>query len=376
MQKAPYGDAEKIEEAVGSLLNELPAFSRIGRDTHVLLKPNLLAKHVPEHAVTTHPDVLRAVIHCVQAKGARHITVADSPGGPHTAQALRSVYKASGLADVCAETGAELYVETDTVSVPSKGTLVRSFTLLRPAAQADFIINLPKMKTHVLTGMSGAVKNQFGCVPGLQKAEFHTRFPEKEEFGNMMVDLSETLGADIHLVDGLLAMEGDGPAGGVPRRCDLLLAGENPYLMDLALCRYMGMDPMGTPILAAAHRRGLCPAALPANALHGTEEARAPIPGFVGPRSYTGRLDFSGNVPAFMRPLVSAVARATAPKPVIKKDACIGCAKCVDICPQKTVHLQDKKAKINYENCIKCFCCHEVCPAHAIDVRRVGFFKL
>lgn len=373
---APYGDAQKTEEAVGGLLRQLPAFSRVGPDTNVFIKPNLLARHAPEAAVTTHPHVLRAVILAVQRQGCTSITVADSPGGPYTEGALRATYKTCGFTSVCEETGAALYLGNQGVKRPFDGKLVRSFELLRPAAEADFIINLPKMKTHVLMGMTGAVKNLFGLAPGLQKAEFHTRFPNREHFGEMLVDLCEAVHADIHLVDGLLAMEGDGPGSGSPRRCDVLFAGEDPYLIDLALCRTMAMQPMNIPYLAAAHARGLCPAALPDGALVGDVEAADPIPDFKPPRSYTGRVDFSGSVPAVLRPLVARTAAWAAPKPVIRRQTCIGCGRCVDICPRHTVHLQNKKAVISYENCIKCFCCHEICPARAIDVRRNGFFKL
>lgn len=375
-RQAPYGDAEKTRQAVQALLDELPAFKNLCADAKVLIKPNLLAKSAPENAVTTHPHVVRAVILCLQAKGVKDITVADSPGGPHTQKMLGAVYKASGIADVCQSAGAKLSVDGAADIVAANGTVVRNFSFLQPFGQANFIINLPKMKTHVLTGMSGAVKNLFGLVPGLQKAEFHTRFPEKEPFANMIVDLCQTVNADIHLLDGLLAMEGNGPGGGKPRQCNLLLAGQNPYYVDLAVCHFIGMQPMQTPILAAANKRGLCPKSLPEGALQASGFNPLPIQGFLHPKSYSGKVDFSRNVPMLLGPLVSFIAKASAPKPVIKAKACIGCAKCVHICPQKTVHLQGKKALIQYNKCIKCFCCHEVCPAHAIDVRRTGFFKL
>ncbi|MGD9559457.1 MAG: DUF362 domain-containing protein, partial [Oscillospiraceae bacterium] len=289
--------AAEINAAVEALFCQLPAASRIGPDTRVLIKPNLLAKHVPEKAVTTHPDVLRGVILALKKRGAKRIVVADSPGGPYTPGIMRVVYETCGLAAVCRETGVPCYTDCEEQPVPADGQLVRRFNLLRPVVESDFIVNLPKFKTHVLTGMSGAVKNLFGCVPGLQKAEFHTRFPERADFGQMLVDLCQTVKADIHVVDGVLAMEGDGPGGGTPRPLGLLLAGEDPYALDLAICRYIGMDPMHTPVLAAAHRQGLCAEVFDEGLLVGDDDAKAVVAGFVPPRSYEGLMDFLNRLP-------------------------------------------------------------------------------
>ncbi|MDL2327079.1 DUF362 domain-containing protein [Ruminococcaceae bacterium OttesenSCG-928-A11] len=375
-QTAKYGDAEGINAAVERLFAQVPAAARLGPDSKVLVKPNLLSKNPPEAAVTTHPDVLRAVILALQRRGVSHITVADSPGGPWSAAAMRGIYQSCGVAAVCAETGAEAWVGNEGADRPAGGRLVRSFTLIKPAAEADFIINLPKMKTHVLMVMSGAVKNLFGLVPGLQKAEFHMRFPEREDFAGMLVDLCETVRPALTIVDGVLAMEGDGPGSGTPRVCNLLLAGEDPYRVDLAICRYMGIDTMGVPFLAEAYHRGLCPAALEPGLLAGEDDATQPFSDYKPPRSYSGRVDFGSSLPGFLRPLMPTIARWASPKPVVARGTCIGCGKCADICPQKVISIDNKKAVIHRENCIHCFCCHEICPVHAIGVRRNPLFRL
>lgn len=375
VQEARLGDADGIAAAVDELLGRLPAAGRLGPQSRVLIKPNLLRKDAPDRAVTTHPDVLRGVILALQGRGVSQITVADSPGGPYTSAAMRGVYKGCGVEAVCAETGAVAYTGCESGERPAAAGCeqVRGFTLLRPLDGADFVINLPKLKTHVLMTMSGAVKNLFGLVPGLQKAEFHMRFPAREQFANMLVDLCQTVAADVHIVDGVLGMEGDGPGSGIPRRCDLLLAGEDPYQVDLAICRYFGMAPAQTPVLAQAIRRGLCAEALDPALLQGPDAAKAPLQGFVPPQSYTGRVDFSSRIPGFARPFVRW---AATPRPAVARAACIGCGKCADICPQHVISIDNKKARINHKDCIRCFCCHEVCPVHAIKVRRNALFKL
>lgn len=373
--KAVPEDKQATIQAVQQLLHNLPAMGRLTPESRVLIKPNLLAKHTPDRAITTHPHVLHGVVLALQQRGVRNITVADSPGGVHTTGILQQLYKTCGIAAVCEELGVAMYTGTDTVDVPTPeraGRLVPQFTLLKPVAESDFIINLPKFKSHVLTGMSGAVKNQFGLVPGLAKAEFHMRLPERELFGRMLVDLNETVQADVHLVDGLLAMEGDGPAGGTVRRAGLLLAGENPYLVDLAICRYMGMSPARPPFLAAAMEACLCPAVLEESQLVGEDEAKTPLAGFILPRSYEGNLSFASYLPGFLQGWFT---KFTAPRPVVRKAACIGCGKCAEICPQHVITIAGGKAKIQPQGCIKCFCCHEMCPVKAIDVKRNRLLK-
>ena len=208
---------------VEDIFAQSAAARALGPRSRVLVKPNLVAKHAPEKAVTTHPAVLDAVCAALRRRGVESITVADSPGGLYNPAVMKSIYKASGLLAVCERHGALAYTACEAAPRKTDGVRVKEFSLLRPVLEADFIIDLPKFKTHVMTGMSCAVKNLFGTVPGLQKAEFHMRFPEKEPFGEMLVDLCETVRPQLIIADGVLAMEGDGPAGGTPRALGLVL---------------------------------------------------------------------------------------------------------------------------------------------------------
>ncbi|MEG1322732.1 MAG: DUF362 domain-containing protein [Ruthenibacterium sp.] len=371
----PSYDDKLILDAFSRILDACPAAKALCATSKVLLKPNLLAKHVPEHAVTTHPAVLRGAILALQARGVTQITVADSSGGLYNAIGMNAIYKQSGLAAVCSETGAALYLDCASTQRQTDGKIVRSFNLIQPVLNADFILNLPKFKTHMMTGMTGAVKNLFGTVPGLQKAEFHMRFPEKEMFGEMLVDLCETVRPQLTVIDGIVGMEGDGPAGGAPRDIGVLLGGENPYTLDLALCRMMGLDAMAVPFLKAAHMRGLCDAVFDTALLTGDVDAAAPLRDFKLPESYAA-INFSARAPRALRWAVPPVEKLLAPHPHILKSACIGCGKCAEICPVNAIVIHNKIARIAPKNCIRCFCCHEMCPAKAIKVRRFGIFNL
>lgn len=365
-------DQQTVDAAVERLFCQLPAAQVLG-GKRVLLKPNLLAKHTPERAVTTHPAMVRAVIRAVRRRGAASITVADSPGGVYNPGILRSIYKVSGLTDVCREEGAALYTDCKSREVPAKGQVVKQFTLLEPVLDCDVIINLPKLKTHMMTGLSAATKNLFGCIPGLQKAEWHMRFPDKERFGGMLVDLLYTVKPGFAILDGILAQEGDGPAGGTPRMVGIVAAAEDHLQMDLALCRMLGIRPKDVPYLNAAISRGLCPEQFDPACAKGEGELCRPIPGYRLPSSW-GSVDFADKAPRAVRWAVPAVERLLAPRPVINKSRCIGCGKCAEICPQHTITVQGK-AHIHAARCIRCFCCHEMCPVKAIDTRRSFLLK-
>ncbi len=368
-------DSPALEAAVEELFAACPAADALGPDSRVLVKPNLLAKHPPAHAVTTHPAVVAACVRALQRRGVRRITVADSPGGVYTPGVLRGIYAASGMAQVCADTGAQLYTACRYEPVACHGARVSAFQLIEPAAQADFIVDCPKVKTHVMTGLSCAVKNMFGTVPGLQKAELHMRFPQRGPFGQMLMDLWQCVRPGLVVADGVLAMEGDGPAGGVPRQLGLILGGNDGWTVDLALCRMMGFEPCQVPYLAAGIEAGLCPPRFDTALLRGDADALAPVPDWKRPSGFAG-VDFSASVPRPVRWLVPGAEKLVAPRPKIRRDRCVGCGKCAEICPGHTIRVERGKAHIDPAGCIRCFCCHEMCPVKAIDVKRFFLFRM
>ncbi len=377
-ESVPPNNTDATILAIEHIFSQIPKTALPQNGMHVLLKPNLLAKHEPHHAVTTHPDVVRGVILALQKRGISDISLIDSPAGPHSEAGLRNIYHACGIQAVCEELhvtlchntqGHELFFEN--------GLLVKRFTILQEVAQADYLINLPKLKTHVLTGMSGACKNLFGCIPGLMKAEFHMRFPERPHFGHMLLDLCEGLHANLHIMDGILGMEGDGPSGGIPRATGMLLASQNPHILDLAVCYFMGLSPLQVPTLLAAIERGLCESSLPTDSLYCSNgPVPKPFENFLLPRSFEGPMDFSQNVPFWLRDTVTCFAKLTAPHPVVRRSACIQCAKCADICPANAIDIQASAAIIRQKDCIRCFCCHEICPVQAVRIKKSPLFRL
>ncbi len=338
----------------------------------VAIKPNLVIKRRPEDATTTHPAVAAAVIRAVKRRGAGRVVIVESPGGPYTVGALRGIYQASGFTQMAQEEGAELNFDTGFKTKEAENyKKVSAFPLLTPALEADVLINIAKLKTHCMTGMSGAAKNLFGLVPGLMKPEFHCRFPEKEDFCSMLVDLALLARPAFSFVDGVVCMEGDGPSGGNPRQGNILAAGANPFAVDVVCARLMEMDPNALPMLRQAAERGLVSLAPGGVETIGEDPEALVIKNFRQPRSKT--TDFMDRVPRFARPLAKKI---TTPRPVIRRKDCVGCGKCKESCPQHTIQIQNGKASIDYKACIKCFCCHEMCPVRAISIRRLSLFNL
>lgn len=363
----PTYQQQLVNEAVKTHFERFHIDRQITPDTKVLLKPNLLMKRSPEEFTTTHPSIIEAVIIWLEGIGVRHITIADSPGGPYTAGALRGIYQVCGLSEVCSRHHVILNLDTSSRQTPSKnGRIVSSFPLIGPICDADFIIDLCKLKTHAMTGLSGAVKNLFGAVPGLSKPNYHAQFPKITNFSSMLVDLCETVSPHFIIVDAIHSMEGNGPSGGTKRESGLIVASDNPYELDYFLCHLIGADPLKVLTVKESISRGLCRGNLDELNVIGEYTKLKP---FLLPKQAAA--DFSASLPKILRrPMKAFINSFVAAKPKILFEKCIGCGKCAESCPVKTIHIKDKKAVIKYHDCIRCFCCHEMCPVRAIEIRR------
>lgn len=343
-------------------LGGIEAFVRSGM--RVVLKPNLLTSRRPEEATTTHPVIVAAVARLIREQGA-YALILDGPGGPNTEAILREIYTATGMSAVASQTGADLNFDlTEQPAKPAGARVLKSFSILKPLATADLVINLPKLKTHGQMVYTGAVKNLFGAVPGLMKAHYHLRMADHVRFAHVLIDVSLAAAPRLTLMDGVVAMEGNGPSAGTPRPLHVLLAGTDAFAVDVVAAWIIGLQPTQIPVLKQGIERGLCPPELAAVRLAGPAPSTFAVPDFdvPGARSLEPLQFFDRGLLGWM------ASHLLRPRPALIPEKCVGCGDCAEICPAKVIRMENQRPSIDLDRCIRCFCCQELCPAKALRV--------
>jgi len=355
-----YGDVEKgVNEAL-ELLGGMEKY--ISPGDRVLVKPNMLEAVKKELSVTTHPEVVRAVIRAVKKAGGIPV-VGDSPGPTST----RKVAEKCGIMAVCLEENVKLVSFDEAVEMHyPEGRVIKKFMLARPLKEVDKVISLAKMKTHTFMGVTGAVKNLFGCVVGMDKAQFHLRMQKRQEFSGMILDLANLVKPSLFLIDGVMGMEGNGPRNGHPLFAGVLLAGVNGFAVDVVMTEMMGFKPQHIPMVAMALEQGLTP---PFTEIEVVGSAKGVRCSFVPPRTL---LSLEDRVPKWLAEFGRNHLTA---RPWIS-DACIGCGRCAAHCPPKAMKIQQGKVEIAYEQCIRCYCCQELCPYNAVSIKEGCLLKV
>lgn len=333
--------------------------------TKVLLKPNLLMGKKPELAATTHPSIVSAIASIIKQAGGI-VTIADSPGGPYTNSMLERVYAVCGMKKAAEETGFKLNYDLSQVKVDNPmGKYLKKISVIKPLVDADIIINIPKLKTHGQMVYTGAVKNMFGAVAGILKAEFHMRMSKYDEFANALIDIFLSVKPTLNIMDAVVGMEGAGPSAGTPKHIGLILAGENGFELDFTALSVVDTDPMIVPVIKHAVERQLCPGNLSNIELLGENLDSVKIKDFDIPQKFLLKnLQFSD------RGLPKILLGALKPKPVFIKKLCIGCSQCADNCPVNIIEINNCSPKADLSKCIRCFCCQELCPEKAVIIKR------
>jgi uncharacterized protein (DUF362 family)/Pyruvate/2-oxoacid:ferredoxin oxidoreductase delta subunit len=323
----------------------------------IAVKINLLRGAPPEAAVCTHPETLRAVLRALKAAGAKPF-VADSPGGLNGPAKVARAYRISGIGPMCAEEGVQIIDIEDApaqLDAPA-GVLYRSFRVGRPFLEADAMIQVGVLKTHQLMRLTGAVKLTYGCIPGLAKAHLHVRAQKRDDFADMLLDLHTAVAPRFSIIDGIIAMEGQGPGNGKPREVGSLFAGHDATALDAALADRTAHERHEVHTLAAAARRGLVdlddPYRLAGDPIAAMDDFKQ-----------SGR-DLQSLFPA---PLHRAMRNLVTARPrLVDKQACTQCGECETICGANAIRLAPKPL-FDDQLCVRCFCCTEVCPTAAID---------
>ncbi len=359
-------DTELIIQALLKIFDNLGGIEKfIKKDDKVVIKANLLMKKHPDEAVTTHPELIKALAMIIHRAGGI-VTIVDSPAGIYSESHLRSIYNATGMSKVAEETGATLNFDTSEVEVDNpEGIYFKKLKILKPIAEADVVINVPKLKTHVQMVFTGAVKNMFGAIAGEIKARYHFKMSNYDDFANGLIDIFLSTKTKLNIMDAVIGMEGDGPSAGNARHLGLILASEDGFALDMTALKIINVKPGDVPVIKNAINRILCPPKAEDITIIGENTDKIIVRDFDIPQLNTLR-----DIRFIKNKKVKAVLSGLMPKPVIDRKKCVECYECVRCCPPKIISTADKGPVIDYSQCIRCFCCQEQCPVKAISVKR------
>jgi uncharacterized protein (DUF362 family)/Pyruvate/2-oxoacid:ferredoxin oxidoreductase delta subunit len=339
---------EMLERLVGD---------KIKPGSRVLIKPNMLSAARPEDAVLTHPYLIKASVEYVLQKGARP-QVSDSPA----IGSFERILKQNGTTDALQG--------LDVICVPFKNILevdigkpYGRIEIARDALDADVIINLPKLKTHSQMLLTLAVKNMFGCIIGFKKSQWHMRAGvDTMAFARLLVSIHQAVVPTVSILDGILALEGEGPGKrGRPRKVGVLMGSVNSFAVDMAVCKMLGVDYEKVPTLKIACDDQL----IPSFEIDGTlpQIRNFQLPGI-------GQLVFGPPI------LQNFLRRHTLALPVCDQPLCELCGKCWTICPAVAIKEKTDKIEFDYGKCIRCYCCIEICPYGALHSKETLGGKL
>lgn len=363
-----------VTRALVDVLTPLGGLDWVRPGMTIAIKANLVSAMHPDKAATTHPVLLSSLVKLLKDRGAK-VIVGDSPGGLYNHAYVNRIYAATGM-KLVEQSGAELNQDFSQKQVRFEDAKVaKDFTYTAWLDQADAIINFCKLKTHGMMGMSAAVKNLFGTIPGTMKPEYHYRFPEISHFSDMLIDLNCYFKPVLNIVDAVIGMEGNGPTAGTPRKLNAIAASKDPYALDLLCAHLIGIDPLKVPTLQVAVNRGLAPTDISQIHVIG-DYANLCVRDFqlvTGMRS----LQFNKESKSIIGKAAAVfMQKVLESKPQVIHEECVGCRECEKICPARAITMVNKKPVIDRNKCIKCFCCQEFCPKGAMKVHRTWIAHL
>ncbi len=350
-----------VEEIKNKFLNKfIGTFNRFKykpKGKKILIKPNFLAPFSESKPVTTKNEMIIAMIETLNSLGNYEIIISDSPGF----STVKKIARKKGLIDLISKyDNVKLKEYNSFIEVENyKGLNIKVTGL---ADQVDEIINLARFKTHTFQTLTCATKNLFGLVYNLEKQKQHVKNRSQENFGEMLYKLQNLFSekVSLNIIDGIVAMEGNGPSSGDKKRMGQIIVSKDPIIADLVACEMINIKPNLIPYLNYALKEKNYDYNKIGN-LKVYKDFKLPDK----KNTFLGKIFNSFSVMLrFLSPLKESLRK----KPFPTKD-CIGCGVCRNKCPAKAINIDENRAYINYNSCIKCYVCHEVCPQHAIDLK-------
>lgn len=334
---------------------------------NVLIKPNLCNNSDPEDGITTHPEVIKAIIRLLGEINV-DILIGDNSVGRDDPKHLDMIYKTCGIDDIIEEFGCEKnYLNTDiktyTCQVDGKEL---SFYLSKKILETSFIINVPKFKTHSLMTFTGSIKNLYGMIPGNTKRKLHVELPDKQKFAQLLVNLCDMVQPGLNILDAVVGIEGNGPSkSGIKRKIGYIMASENAVALDIVASMMMGIDYMQVPTNAYAVQHYGLKNVHDYIQILGEPIEECIIPDLLLP-----------NTVSYNDHITEKIFSLSTPKLYIENDKCKKCMMCYNNCPKSAIYFRcENKLEINASKCISCMICMEICPHSAIVSKLPKIYK-
>jgi uncharacterized protein (DUF362 family)/NAD-dependent dihydropyrimidine dehydrogenase PreA subunit len=321
------------------------------KNKKILVKPNLLGPFLPERGVTTDPRLISAIVRELKKCRPKEIVVGDNSGSIHF-NPLK-IAKITGIFD--ASDGCYRNIAREVVEVKVESKFIEELFISKIVKEADYVINVPKFKTHSLTTITGAIKNMFGIIPGGKKAKLHTFTRSIKEFAELLVDIYQIRVPDLNIMDAIIGMEGKGPTNGKLRIINKVISSDNGISLDSVMAAMMGLKPDTIELLQIAKKRNLGKIDISNIIIDGELEV---ISGFKTPNN--------GFLQRIRKKVVPHIFSFATVKPIVNHNKCKICKKCIEVCPVYAMNLSNKFPEADRKKCISCFCCDEHCPYGAI----------
>ena len=315
----------------------------------VLIKPNVVGIFPKKQiACTTNPAIIEAVCKILK-KNKCKIFVGDSPfTNPENS------FKASGIEKIARKYGKLMIFEQEKLIKikDKKAKILKEFEIAKIIKEVDLIIDMPKLKTHVLTKYTGAIKNLYGCIPGGLKQKTHLQGKGDENFSKILVDIYQNIKPKLTIMDAVIGMDGEGPTSGNPQKAGLILASKNAIALDISATKIIGLPPHEVNTIKESIKRKL----------YANYDFQ-----LVGLKQLP---KFKFEIPHAARKTQKMLNKLGEYKPiVVDEEKCIKCRTCEKHCPTKSINL-NPYPMINKKTCIRCFCCIEICPQDALSLEK------
>ncbi len=329
---------KEIDRAIKKILRMLDF--PVKKYKKVLIKPNVLGYYKENlEAIISHPSIVKSLLKIFKNAKVGESSFVDTENN----------LKKTGywkFKPIVLEEEKLIKIKDD------KTRVLRYFYLPKVVKESDLIINVPKLKTHTLTKLTGAIKNLYGCIPGGVKQIFHRDAAGERKFSDLLVDIYQNIKPGLNIMDAVIGMEGEGPSAGKPKKVGLILASRNAVTLDIVAAKIMGFNPKKIFAIEEAVRRGL-----------GNYKIE-----IVGDLREIPNLKFE-KPSRFRRTMVKTILLGmTKEKIIVDESKCTKCGICARKCPTKAITLEPYPV-IDEKKCIRCFCCIEVCPQHALHLK-------